>query len=566
MKRLFLVSFLCLLTMSLIGQSAFSQALQQPAPTLIPPTLVPTQDAGIFDTIPSESSVARIVRDGVVRVGILYNEVPFGLLNIRGEVSGYDADLARSMAEQWGVQVQFVQVTRQTAVDMLRSGQVDMLTAALVHRRDLNSQVEFSQSYVISSQSMMVRVDDAAQTLTDMGTRRVGIVMDTPAQDAVAAWQGRTGLTVTVQTYLTLSQAVTALLTNEVDGVVATRTRLLRSVNQPETVRLLEEPVASEPYAIAVQRQDVNMRNLVNRTLQYLARNGRIQEIHDGNMPEVPFHATTIPVWANLGDTAPQPSQFPTDITYPQQYILPRVMNDRVVRVAGLLDDAASPDISESARRLDAINRSIIETMAGRWGVTVQYVAGSSSNPMEFVANGQADIAIGVQADWSWADRVDFTQAYFMRGYRLMVPQESEITNFTNLRGANTIATDLDDPNAVTIANAAADEVNATIESFQTRDAAYEILVNNNADIAFGDILWLLPQLEANGGLMRLTDEWYSQSFLSMAVPRNDIDFRLLVEHTLQDLSQDGTLATLEQPAMPMGEVFTLEIWPGSSG
>src|SRR5690349_8779933 len=115
MKRLFLVAFLCLLMMTVIGQSVFSQELQQqPAPTLVPPTLVPTQDAGIFDTIPTESSVARIVRDGVVRVGILYNEIPFGLLNIRGEVSGYDADLARSMAEQWGVEVEFVQVTRQT--------------------------------------------------------------------------------------------------------------------------------------------------------------------------------------------------------------------------------------------------------------------------------------------------------------------------------------------------------------------------------------------------------------------------------------------------------------------
>jgi ABC-type amino acid transport substrate-binding protein len=358
---------------------------------------------------------------------------------------------------------------------------------------------------------------------------------------------------------------VTALFANEVDGIVETRTRLLRSVSQPETVRLLEEPVSPEPYAIAVPRQDVNLRNLVNSSLQYLARNGRIQEIHDANMPEVPFHEETVPIWANLSDDAPRPDQFPTDITYPQQYILPRVMNDRVVRVAGLLD-AVTPETPENTRRLDAFNRQVIETMAGRWGVTVQYVPNSAANPLDFVANGQADIALGVQADWAWADRVDFTQGYFMRGYRLMVGQDSAIEDFVNLRGSQWVAVDLNDVNARTLALAEAAEDNVRIEILQTDDAAFAILVENNADAAFGDTLWLLPQLEANGGLMRLTEDWYARSFLSMAVPRNDIDFRLLVEYTLQDISQDGTLATFFQPILPAGETFSIPVWPGATG
>jgi ABC-type amino acid transport substrate-binding protein len=566
MKPTLCIAFLCLMTLAVIGQSVFSQELaQQPAPTLVPPTLVPTLDAGLFDTIPTESGIARIVRDGVVRIGILYNEVPFGLLNIRNEVAGYDADLARSLADLWGVQVQFVQVTRQTAIDMLRSGQVDLLIAAQVHQRNLDALVEFSQTYVISSQSLMVRVEDTAQTLADMANRRVGVVMGTTSETAVAAWQAGSAAPVTVQSYVTLSQAVTALFANEVDGIVATRTRLLRSVAQPETVRILEEPVSPEPYAIAVRRQDVNLRNLVNRSLQYLARNGRIHEIHDANMPEVPFHEETIPIWANLGDDAPRPDQFPTDITYPQQYILPRVMNDRIVRIAGILD-AVTPETPENVRRLDAFNRAVIETMAARWGVGVQYVPNSATNPLDFVATGQADIAVGVQADWTWADRVDFTQGYFMRGYRLMVEQDSGIADFVNLRGGRWVAIDLNDPVARELALAEAAEDNVRIEILQTDDAAFAVLVENNADAIFGDTLWLIPQLEANGGLMRLTDEWYARSFLNMAVPRNDIDFRLLVEYTLQDISQDGTLATFFQPVMPAGESFSIPTWPGAAG
>ncbi|MFN8447968.1 MAG: hypothetical protein U0521_05120 [Anaerolineae bacterium] len=51
------------------------------------------------DALPSESGVARIARDGKVRVGVLYNEPPFGVFGIRVRNLVFDADLACAMAE-----------------------------------------------------------------------------------------------------------------------------------------------------------------------------------------------------------------------------------------------------------------------------------------------------------------------------------------------------------------------------------------------------------------------------------------------------------------------------------
>jgi ABC-type amino acid transport substrate-binding protein len=127
MKRFWLFCLLYITAIQIVLASSLVNPLQDTVPTLVPPTLVPVQDTGIGDALASESAIARIQRDGKVRVGLLYNAPPFGELNIRGEVSGFDADLARSMAEAWGVEVEYVQVTRQTAIDTLRAGQVDML-------------------------------------------------------------------------------------------------------------------------------------------------------------------------------------------------------------------------------------------------------------------------------------------------------------------------------------------------------------------------------------------------------------------------------------------------------
>ncbi|MBZ0286998.1 MAG: transporter substrate-binding domain-containing protein, partial [Anaerolineae bacterium] len=117
MKRILLsAAVFALLIFGLSASMTVSaEGANQGAPTLVPPTLVPPVPDGAGDSLPSESTVARVLRDGKVRVGLLYNNPPFGELNIRGDVSGFDADLARSIADAWGVTFEPVQVTRLTA-------------------------------------------------------------------------------------------------------------------------------------------------------------------------------------------------------------------------------------------------------------------------------------------------------------------------------------------------------------------------------------------------------------------------------------------------------------------
>lgn len=568
MKPFTLLCALCILAAHI---SLAAPVEQDSVPTLVPPTLVPVPDTGIGDALSPESAVARIQRDGKVRVGTLFNAPPFGEFNLRGEVSGFDADLARSMAEAWGVEVKFIQVTRQTAIDMLRSGAVDMLLAAQTHRRDLDAWVEFSQTYYFGAQAMIVRDGDTAATLVEMANRNIGVVVGTASQEAVASWQQRRGITVTVQTYLTLDQAYVALVNGEVDGVVDSRVRLTRVMSQPGVARLLDEAVAPEPYAVVVRRQDVSLRNLVNWTLQYLVQNGRMSEIHQAHFQGASYPVHNIPLWAGLGEDAPQPGQFAADIQYPTQYVIPRMQDQGVIRVAGL--GTVAEDAPDSEKRLDALNRAVVEAMFARWGVRAEYVPDSAANALDLVASGQADLAVGVTLDWAWADRVDFTNPYLLHGDRLMVRVDDEIVGFNDLRG-RWVAIFASEPGAADRVNAWAETVNSGVEIFtivREQDAAFHVLVETNADVVFGDSLKLIPHIQANADLLALStrgegqDPWYSHAYTGVAVPRNDIDFRLLVEYTLQELVLDGTLGGLLQSVMLPEDIPAFDVWPGAS-
>jgi ABC-type amino acid transport substrate-binding protein len=562
MKRLIpsLILMMIVLSWSVI---TFSQS--NPVPTLIPPTLVPTPSLGVNDSLASESVIARIVREGKVRVGVLFNEPPFGERTLRGELRGFDADLARQMAETWGVEVEFVQVTRQNGIELVRTGQIDLLIAAQVHNRALDAVVEFSQPYRMSQQAMMLRNDDPAETLFNMSGRRVGYVLGTEGERAILNWQTATSVPLTLTPYLTLDRAISALFANEIDGVVGRTEQLLRVGGDAVfNAKILDEPVVIEPFAIAFQRQDVNLRNLVNQTLQFLLNDGSMQALYDQYFQAQAVPEDMLPRYEALSENAPVPSQFPTDVRYPAQYVMPRLLETRILRVAGfnpVLPDTAT----ESERRVHEFNRQLLEQLTLRWDIQIEYITGG--DVFELLELGQADMAMGVTPNWSVTNRVDFSQPYMLHGDRLMVETGSNIGSFNELRG-RWVGIMNSEPEAEQRAIGWGESINARVRIYTTteQDAASAMLIENNADVIYGDSLKLIPHLVANPNTLTLTERWYSRNYVAFAVPRNDLDFRLLVDYTLQTMQTDGTLTNLLALVIPPNsELPQFTVIPGSN-
>lgn len=562
---------------------------QQPVPTLVPPTLVPQPESGTEDILPTRSTVARIAETGIVRVGMLYNAFPFGELDIRGAHAGFDADLARAMAELWGVEAEFMQVTRdrQAAAEMLRLDEVDMLIAAQVRERELDPFVDFSETYYLGRQAMMVRSDDPATTPSEMANRRVGVVIASPAQKAINDWIARTGIPLTVQTYLTLDRAYVALAAGELDGMVDSAYKLERlAIQRPDLTRILDAPIELEPLAIAVLRQDASMRKMVNRTLQYLTTNGQFNEIYQIYFPGAAYER--IAIWDNLGEEPPTPAQYPPAINYPTQPTLARIQSGEVLRVAGLVGVTSDSDAPESQRRYDIFHRNLVNAMAERWGVSVEFIPNSSGTSLQLLADGEADLAVGVAPDWTWADRVDFTAPYMYHGERMMVRLDSSISSFVDLQAGSLLVTPNNEPTAAprAVEIGRLPNVGVPIDILQVReeDLAFTYLVdedNQRPQAVFGSSFRLIPHVQENPAALRLTKtedgdaRWYSASNfpgedfaprpMAAAVSINDVDFRLLVEYTLQELYRDGTLAEILPLVMLPDEFPTMEIWPGPS-
>ena len=533
------------------------------APTLVPPTPVSFPGEQVIDALPSDSRLAGIRERGMLRAGVLYNEPPYGELNLRGDVVGYDASIVRAIAEAWSVDVEFVQVTRQNWLTKLQDGTVDIVAAARVHRRELDDAVGFSQTYRLGRQVLMTRIEDEFTTLLNVTNQAVGYVAGSPGEQALRDWQSRTSVPIQPQVYLTYDDGLRALFAGEIAGLVGREERLRQvAYTYLDNVSILDEPIELEPFAIALPRQDRPLRLAINEALQYLVVDDTMETLHKEYFPSNEFEFDALATWNSIPEEAPTLDGVDTQIRYPSVYALPQIQQRGSIRVAGV---EAADQGSVADQRIAQVQRRLLEELSRRWGVRIEEVAG---DPLQMVRDGQAELALNVTLDWSVADAVDFSQPYLLRGNRLMVPDNSDVDGFNEIRRNQWIATISGDEAARTLAKDLSDSERNGINFYTTTaaDAAATILVDDNADVVFGDSIALLPSLEQNPEAVRLTDRWYSRRYQAFAMPPNDTEFGLLVDYTLQAMNRDGTLASILQPLTPPGEsIPSFEVWPGSN-
>jgi ABC-type amino acid transport substrate-binding protein len=559
--KLLLVSLVSLLILFLIPWSA-AQEPTQPAPTLVPPTLVPTIPADAVE-VADHSGVATIQNENMLRVGALYNAPPFSFLDESGKVTGFEADVMNAIAVELGTTVEWVQVTGETQFDDLNFGRVDALIGEQIITRGSAEFLNYTHPYYLNQQRMVVLEGQPYQNLNELNSQPVSVVQGSAGEVAAqAAITG--GMSWNLRPYFTEKEALDALANGEVQGMVGEYDDLSRAGRQG--MRFITQPVQLDPYAIAIRRYDVNLRNALNRSLQRLHASGRLTEIYQQWFPDTELDFDVLlPVYENVFEDARTISQFPADIPIPTQSLVDRIQAGETLRVAGL---SLNPDADLYERLLDPFNQAIMDEMARRWGASIEYIPNSALNAADLLGSGGADFAIGVTPRWDGADRFDYSRPYATHGEHVMVLEGSRFGSFGDFRGGSYMGFWYEDTkNRERIEQIAeALRVNTTVYEFRSIEEIVDQFAERNVDGIFGDtrrLRSIIQQTERSGLPWKVIDEPFSFSPITVALPRNDDSFRELVDWTLQDMFLDGTYQRLYNELNGDGEPLTMLTWPG---
>ncbi len=116
-----------------------------------------------YDTPPAapaalagEAVLDRIHRLGVLRVGYVDDNLPFTYVNDKGALVGFDAEMAHALAQELGVRLAFVRVTRASFPAAVADGTCDLVMSGIVVTTGGAAETVFSASYLDETVAFIV--------------------------------------------------------------------------------------------------------------------------------------------------------------------------------------------------------------------------------------------------------------------------------------------------------------------------------------------------------------------------------------------------------------------------
>ena len=117
-----------------------------------------------------------IVDRGVLRVGVKNAVVGFGYQDpATGEYSGMEIELAKKLADQLGVEVEYTTVTAATRTELLDSGDIDCVLATFTITDERKESWDFTTPYYTDYVTVLVEDSSGIQSLADLKDKLVGV-------------------------------------------------------------------------------------------------------------------------------------------------------------------------------------------------------------------------------------------------------------------------------------------------------------------------------------------------------------------------------------------------------
>jgi len=238
-------------------------------------------DAPLFAAAPNTLGGIRV--RGRLVVALAPDRSPFSYVDDSGTLAGYDVTLVRLLAERWlgdPSAVDFVPASMDAAMEMLRTGQVDMLVGGVAHTRAAEMQIDFSTTTYVAGESLMVIAGTPVTGVGDLVGQQVAVVTGTDSGDVLLAAAQREGVALTVIPQPSLASAMTLLQEGQVAAVAGDRALMLGPAYATPGVGVLPLRLTEVPLAVGLPPGDSAFRDLVNLTLQAMARDGQMTGLY----------------------------------------------------------------------------------------------------------------------------------------------------------------------------------------------------------------------------------------------------------------------------------------------
>lgn len=128
-------------------------------------------------------TVDEIKESGTINIGVFSDKSPFGYVDEYGEYQGYDVYFAERIAEDLGVEINYVSTEAASRIEYLQTGKVDIILANFTVTEERAQEVDFALPYMNVALGVVSHDDNVVTDLSQISADdRIIVISGTTAE------------------------------------------------------------------------------------------------------------------------------------------------------------------------------------------------------------------------------------------------------------------------------------------------------------------------------------------------------------------------------------------------
>jgi putative glutamine transport system substrate-binding protein len=221
-----------------------------------------------------DPTLEKVKARGKLVAGVPASEPPFGFVDEKGALKGIDIDIAKVLAKGlFGNEekVDFIPVTFETMMGLLKSGRIDILLSPLAINEKRKKEIDFSIPYFVSGHLIVVERDSGISRYQGLAGKTVAVIQGTTSEKIIE----KLVPTAKRVQFQRNSEALKALKDHKVDAFMQLDVFIFYMEAKDRNLKVLDfQPIDPYPIGLGVRKGDPGWLDFVNLTLLKMISTG----------------------------------------------------------------------------------------------------------------------------------------------------------------------------------------------------------------------------------------------------------------------------------------------------
>lgn len=228
----------------------------------------------------NSAAIQKIVKKGTLNVGVKQDVPNFGYYSAKTNTyEGMEVDLAKKIADELKVKVNYIPVTTQTREPLMDNGTIDLLIGTYTINDERKASYAISNPYYYDQIGFLVLKDSGINKISDLNGKTIGVSQGASTKAALQEYASAHNLKFNYVQLGSFPELAVSLYAHRVNAFSVDKSIL--SGYESKKTKTLKEGFKTQEYGIASSKYNQELIDYTNDLLAKWQKDGSLQKLYD---------------------------------------------------------------------------------------------------------------------------------------------------------------------------------------------------------------------------------------------------------------------------------------------